>query len=110
MKKGNQCYLEVQIFDKNGSELKISDVSKVQFNIGSLTKTYDEDEEVTYDTTNKCFKIWLLEEETFEFDDKTKMDARILFNNDTIMGTYIEQNFIYDSLKQVPLIEEEEDV
>ena len=39
-------------------------------------------------------------EETFAFDKTIKMDARILFTNDTIMGTYIENYFWYDSLKR----------
>lgn len=36
-------------------------------------------------------------------DNYTKLDVRVLFKNNTIMGSYIDQKFIYDSLKEVLL-------
>ena len=104
MKQGNQFYLEFQIEDENGGLLDIKNVLKVQFNIGNLTKTYDGiNEDVTYE--NGVFKVWLTEEETFNFDSKVKMDARILFKGDkkTIGGTYIIDDYWYESLKEEPL-------
>ena len=102
MKQGNQFYLEFQIEDKQGGKLDINAVKKVQFNINELTKTYDGlNNEVTYE--NGIFKIWLTEDETFNFSSNVKVDARILFKNDTIMGTYIENYFWYDSLKKEEL-------
>lgn len=102
MKHGNQFYLEFQIEDKQGGKLDINAVKKVQFNINELTKTYDGlNNEVTYE--NGIFKIWLTEDETFNFSSNVKVDARILFKNDTIMGTYIENYFWYDSLKREEL-------
>ena len=104
MKQGNQFYLEFQIEDENGELLDIKNVLKVQFNIGNLTKTYDGiNEDVTYE--NGVFKVWLTEEETFNFDSKVKMDARVLFkgNKKTIGGTYIIDEYWYDSLKEVSL-------
>ena len=102
MKQGNQFYLEFQIEDKQGGKLDINAVKKVQFNINELTKTYDGlNNEVTYE--DGIFKIWLTEDETFNFSSNVKVDARILFANDTIMGTYIENYFWYDSLKREEL-------
>ena len=104
MKQGNQFYLEFQIEDENGELLDIKNVLKVQFNIGNLTKTYDGiNEDVTYE--NGVFKVWLTEEETFNFDNKVKMDARILFKGDKkpIGGTYIIDDYWYESLKEEPL-------
>lgn len=101
MKQGNQFYLEFQIEDENGQLLDMASVLKVQFNIGNLTKTYDgTGEEVTYQ--NGVFKVWLTEEETFNFDSKVKMDARVLFKGDrkTIGGTYIIDEYWYESLKE----------
>lgn len=103
MKQGNQLYLEFQIEDEQGQLLDIKEVLKVQFNIGNLTKTYDgESNEVTY--ADNIFKVWLTENETFNFEKQVKMDARVLFkgeeNHNTIGGTYIESNFWYDSLKK----------
>nr|DAE35585.1 MAG TPA: hypothetical protein [Caudoviricetes sp.] len=101
MKQGNQFYLEFQIEDENSEKLDITSVSKVQFNIGNITKTYDgENDEVTYE--NDAFKVWLTEDETFGLDKKVKMDARVMFKGDkkTIGGTYIMEAYWYDSLKQ----------
>lgn len=108
MKVGNQFYLEFQIEDENGNLLNINSILKVQFVIDNLVKTYDGvNDEVKYDETNNTFKVWLTEEETFKFNKQVKMDARILFKGEeeyrTIGGTYIESNYWYDSLKEVPL-------
>ena len=106
MKQGNQFYLEFQIEDENGELIDIKNVLKVQVNIGNLTKTYDGiNEDVTYH--DNVFKVWITEEETFNFDNQVKMEARILFkgeeNYKPIGGTYIETNYWYDSLKKVDL-------
>ena len=108
MKQGNQFYLEIQLLDEKNEILDIRTVLKVQFTIDNLIKYYDGvSEEVTYDETKKCFKIWLTEDETFKFEKQIKMDARILFKGEEnyrpIGGTYIETNYWYDSLKEVSL-------
>ena len=104
MKQGNQFYLEIQLLDEQNEILDIHSVLKVQFTIDNLIKYYDgTSEEVTYDESKKCFKIRLTEEETFKFEKQIKMDARILFKNNTIGGTYIETNYWYDTLKKEKL-------
>ena len=107
-KQGNQFYLEFQIEDENEQLLDITSILKVQFVIGNLVKTYDGiSNEVLYDNVNKIFKVWVTEEETFEFDKQVKMDERILFKGEEyykpIGGTYIETNYLYDSLKKEKL-------
>ena len=97
-KQGNQFYLEFQIEDENEQLLDITSILKVQFVIGNLVKTYDGiSNEVLYDNVNKIFKVWVTEEETFEFDKQVKMDERILFKGEVdykpIGGTYIETNY-----------------
>ena len=113
MKQGNQFFLEFQIEDNIGSLIDITNVLKVQFVIGDLIKTYDGiSDEVLWDNENKIFKVWLTEDETFNFDKQTKMDARILFKGDNdykaIGGTYIESKYWYDSLKKEILDDGEE--
>ena len=101
MKQGNQFYLEIQLLDEQNEILDIRSVLKVQFTIDNLIKYYDGTrEEVTYDETKKCFKIWLTEDETFKFEKQIKMDARILFKNNTISGTYITSKYWNESLLQ----------
>ena len=104
MKKGNQFYLELQILDENNSLLEVAGVEKVQFNIGELTKEYSDDfKDVTYDEEINAFKIWLTEDETFNFKNNTKMEARVLFKNNVILGTLNEDVYVYDSIKKVKL-------
>lgn len=104
MKIGNQFYLEFQLEDENGDLLDIRSVSKVQFTIDNLIKTYDGiNEEVSYDDVNNVFKVWLTEDETFNFGTRVKVDARILFKNNTINGAKIQQYGWYDTLKKVEL-------
>ena len=101
MKIGNQFYLEFQLEDENGDLLDIRSVSKVQFSIDNLIKTYDGvNEEVSYDDVNNVFKVWLTEDETFKFGTRVKMDARILFKNNTINGAKIQQYGWDDTLKK----------
>lgn len=104
MKQGNQFCLEIQIVDKEDNFLNISTVDKVQFNVGELTKVYgDGSNDVTYDEQNKSFKIWLTEDETFLMKKMVKIEARILFENDVILGSIIESMYFYESLKQEKL-------
>ena len=104
MKIGNQFYLEFQLEDENGDLLDIRSVSKVQFSIDNLVITYDGiSEEVSYDDVNNVFKVWLTEDETFKFGTRVKVDARILFKNNTINGAKIQQYGWYDTLKKVKL-------
>ena len=94
MKQGNQFYLEFELVDENGKKLNIESVEKVQFNIDGLTKVYDKiSEDVTYE--NEIFKVWLTEDETFNFNKTIKVDARIMFKGDkkTIGGTYIIETY-----------------
>lgn len=111
MKQGNQFYLELQIIDENNELLDVTGVSKVQFNLGELTKVYSSDSnDVTYNEDNKVFKIWLTEDETFLMRQTIKIDARILFKNDVILGSEIDSMYFYESLKQEKLDVQVEDI
>lgn len=104
MKQGNQFYLEIQLLDEDGSILDINTVSKVQFTIDTLIKIYDKtSKDVTYDDSNKSFKIWLTENETFDFEKQIKIDARVLFTNNTINGTDIVTQYWNEALTQEEL-------
>lgn len=104
MKQGNQFFLEIQIYDEKEELLNIEGVEKVQFNIEDMTKIYgDDSKDVTYDEESKCFKIWLTQSETFKFESNTKFEARVLFKNGVILGTLIEEEYVYASLKKEEL-------
>lgn len=109
MKQGNQFYLEIQIEDTDGANLDIKGVDKVQFVIKDLVKLYDgSNKEVSYDEDKECFKIWLTEDETFDFDRNIKIDVRVLYKANvegkrTIDGSVICSCYCYDSLKKIEL-------
>lgn len=103
MKQGNQFYLDFQIEDENNEKLNINSVLKIQFVIGNIIKIYDgENNEVIYDKDNEVFKVWLTENETFNFEGRVKMEARVLFKGEenyrSICGTFIEENYWYNSV------------
>lgn len=103
MKQGNQFYLEFYISDENDIPYDINVIKKAQFNIETLTKTYDgENQEVEYDEEQKKFKVWLSEEETFDFD-LVSVDVRILFEDDSIVGSDIVRIRFKESVNEVVL-------
>lgn len=110
MKQGNQFYLDFQIVDNENCEniLTSEGVKKIVFYIGDLKKTYSKtSEEVTYDEENKCFKVWLTEEETLEFNGLVDLDCRILFDTDEILGCYKSQEYFNPLLIEESILEEE---
>ena len=105
-KQGNQFYLGLQIEDSLGEFVNIKAIDKIQFTIDNLEKIYDGvSKDVTYDEDRKCFKIWLTEEETFNFDKTIKIDVRVLYKEDDegkkiIDGGYIIGSYWYDALSK----------
>lgn len=107
-KKGNQFFLELEITNDDDTAIDIRAVDKVQFNIDDITKLYSADSsEVTYEEGK--FRIWLTEQETFAFKTRVKLEARVLYTNGTILGTFVEQEYFYDSLGSVMTDVEVED-
>lgn len=103
MVQGNQGYLQFQIEDEEGKLLDIVEVSKVQFNIDKLTKTYDgKNNEVIYNEKDKIFNIWVTEKETFKFEKIIPIQSRVMFKGEThyreIMGTNILNVYWQDCL------------
>lgn len=104
MKRGNQFYLDVEVYDKNDELIDINIVKKIQFNLDTITKIYDgENTDVTYDNENKYFKIYLTEDETFNFKDNIKIDARVLDKNDLIFGSLILTQPVHDAVNEEKL-------
>ena len=105
-KQGNQFYLGLQIEDNLGEFINIKAIDKIQFTIDNLEKIYDGvSKDVTYDEDKKCFKIWLTEDETFNFDKTIKIDVRVLYKEDDegkkiIDGGYIISSYWYDALSK----------
>lgn len=101
MKQGNQFWYGIKLKDKNKEYLNPSNVSKIIFNFDNLTKEYNEtSEDVIFDEQNNLFKIYLTQEETQKMKDKIKIDARVKFKNEEVLGTHIVETYIFDSLNK----------
>ena len=101
MKQGNQFWYGIKLKGKNKEYLNPSIVSKIIFNFDDLTKEYSEEsEEVIFDDENNLFKIYLTQEETQIMKDKVKIDARIKFKNEEVLGTHIIETYVFDSLNK----------
>lgn len=105
MKQGNQFYLEFQIVDNDENILTNTNVAKIVFYIGNLKRIYTPGgSEVTYDEDKQCYKIWLTEAETLQFET-VDVDARILFDNNEILGCYKTQLYFNEILVNESILE-----
>lgn len=101
MKQGNQFWYGIKLKDKNKEYINPSIVNKIVFNFNDLAIEYNEaSENVVYDEQNNLFKIYLTQEETQKMKDKVKIDVRVKFKNDEILGTHIIEEYIFDSLNK----------
>lgn len=102
MKKGNQLYINVKITDECGAPLDIGVVKKVQFNIDTITKYFATNStDVIFE--DGIFKVYLTQEETFKMGTNIELEARVLFIDDTILGTKIENIYNENVIKEVIL-------
>ena len=101
MKQGNQFWYGIKLKDKNKEYLNPSIIEKIIFNFDDLQKEYNEtSQNVVFDEENNVFKIYLTQEETQQMQDKVKIDVRVKFKNDEILGTIVTERYIFDSLNQ----------
>ena len=101
MKQGNQFWYGIKLKDKNKEYLNPSIIEKIIFNFDDLQKEYNEtSQNVVFDEKNNVFKIYLTQEETQQMQDKVKIDVRVKFKNDEILGTIVTERYIFDSLNQ----------
>ena len=87
--QGDQCDLTFSLTVDN-EELDIDTITKIQFKVGNLFKTYikdDNESEVTYNSEDKLFYFPLTEEETFALDNtNVNVEIRVKFTDDKIKG------------------------
>jgi hypothetical protein len=101
MKQGNQFWYGIKLKGKNKEYLDPSTVSKIVFNFDNLIKEYNNtSEDVIFDEEKKIFKIYLTQEETQKMKNKVRIDARVKFKNEEILGTPVIETYILDSLNK----------
>lgn len=101
MKQGNQFWYGIKIKDE-GEYIDISTVEKVVFNFDEISYTYDstgeDNKNVEYVEEENLFKIYLTQEMTKKLEDDVKIDCRVKFKNEEILGSAIKEDYIFDSL------------
>ena len=90
IKQGDQYYIPITI-TSDGNLLNINDVETVEIAIGNLIKKYPDT--IYYDDTENCFLFPVSQNETFAFRaGNVKMDLRVKFKNQTVVGLQKLQN------------------
>ncbi len=83
--QGDKYLIPFTISDENGLALTPTELTKIEFTIGELTKTYPE--AITFDNSKWYFP--LTQEEAFNFEGGKPQTAqvRVKFENGDIIGT-----------------------
>lgn len=103
MMQGDSYCLEIKLKDENGDTLAPETVSDVEISVGHLTKTYASGE-VTYDTDNGLWLFPVTQEETFRvLPSKVKVQARVKFPGDDVVGVDLGMISISESISKVVL-------
>lgn len=88
----------------NGSPIDLASISKVEFAIDTIIKTYPGD--VTYNADDGQFYFTLTQAETFAFQAGSKKlfcQARIKFTDGSVIGTSKADFIVGDSISKVVL-------
>lgn len=101
MKQGNQFWYGIRLKDAKKEYITPTIVNKIVFNFDDLAIEYNEtSEKVIFDSQNNLFKIYLTQEETQKMKDKVKIDVRVKFKTNEILGTHVIEESIFDSLNK----------
>lgn len=98
MIQGEQYYIEINL-TQDEKPLDINVIEKIIFNFDNLEKEYSTDsDDVKYE--NGIFKVYLKQEETLKFEEKTSYQVTARYIDNTILKTDKEIIFVGDSIKK----------
>lgn len=95
--QGDQYNILLRL-DANGEPIPLDKVSLIEFTVGTLSKLYPT--EVQYDGEQQQFLFPVTQEETFLFNDREMVQARIKYTNGDVIGTPQNQFPVRDSLSK----------
>ena len=96
MRQGNTYSLAIELQDETGSVIDIDLVDRVEFVFGSVRKTYPEDAKFDRDQ----FIVGLTQLDTFKLDHVVACQARIKFKDESVTGTAITREAVYESISK----------
>ena len=98
MRQGNTYSLAIELQDEAGSAIDIDLVDRVEFVFGMVRKTYPED--VKFDRELGQFIVGLTQLDTFKLDHVVSCQARIKFKDESVTGTAITREAVYESISK----------
>ena len=98
MRQGNTYSLAIELQDDVGSVIDIDLVDKVEFVFGPVRKTYPEDAQ--FDRDLGQFIVALTQQDTFMLDHVVSCQARIKFKDESVTGTGITREAVYESISK----------
>lgn len=100
MMQGDSYSLKVEILDKDKALVTPADVSDVEITVGSLRKTYANNE-VTYNENLERWLFPLTQEETFRFAPaRVKAQVRVVWQDGTVEGVSLGTINILESISK----------
>lgn len=97
MMQGDQYFIPLSLKTTDGAYLTAEDMKDLEFSIGEVTKMLSKGEVISDGNT---FFVKLNQEDTFLLRGKTKMQARILFEDNTVVGVNLGKEMIDISLSK----------
>jgi hypothetical protein len=99
--QGSSYKLPVVIRSPKGEVITADMVQRASFTFADITKLYGDGGEVIFDYDTNEWIVPLTEEETFNLNKETiKWQARFLFIDGSIDGTYSKSEDVYSSIDQ----------
>lgn len=85
MMQGDQYRLPIEFKNSDGSALTASDIKDVEIFVGNFRKLFSTGD-VKFEDTESVFYVFLSQKETFMLNGDVRVQARILFKNDEVIG------------------------
>lgn len=96
--QGDEFKIKIQLYMNDALLSDLSGISLIEFSVDNLTKSYPD--EVTYDEENQYFLFPLTQKDTFKMKNAVNYQARVKFEDGTVLGTPIYQGNIRDSISK----------
>jgi hypothetical protein len=97
MMQGDQYFIPLSLKTVNGTPLTEEDMRDLEFSIGEVTKTLSKGQ-IT--SSGDTFFVRLTQEDTFSLKGKVKMQARILFEDNTVVGVELGEKMVNVALSK----------
>lgn len=100
MMQGDQYFIPLSLKTADGAYLTSEDMKDLEFSIGEVTKTLSKGEVISDGNT---FFVKLNQEDTFQLKGKVRMQARVLFDNNTVVGVNLGEEMVDVALSKAVL-------